>query len=502
MNDTEQLLRCYVSEGSEDAFGQLVSRYVNLVYSTALRQVGGDAHLAQDVTQAVFTDLARKARTLPHGVVLAGWLHRHTCFTAAKAVRTERRRQVREKEASQMNAVNESESAWHHLAPVLDDAMNGLAASDRDVLVLRFFEGQNFRTLGTALGTTEDTAQKRVTRALDRLRTALDRRGVTLSATGLAAALGTQAVSAAPLGLAASISSVSLASVAAGGTALTLFKIMIITKLKIGVAGAIVAAGISTPLILQHQSLNRLRAENGALRQQLEQAGASRAENDPQAQAGQAELERLRKEQNELLRLRAEVTRLRGQEQELIKLRAANQAAARRPAVAAHAPNQPLVPEVPNLVPKETWVDAGFATPHAALQTRGWAVENGNRERFKESVVVTEGARKMMEEMVEKMIAASPDPEKARQQIREQRLGVEEGILFPMMAENRNKSYTGFRVLTQETASPDETVLGVETQTAAGPAKTEKMKLQRFGNDWKVIIDETFIEWANRGRKE
>ena len=328
MNETEELLRSYVDEGSEEAFGQLVSRYVNLVYSTALRQVGGDAHLAQDVAQDVFSDLARKARTLPTGVVLAGWLHRHTCFTASKAIRTERRRQAREKEASQMNAVNDSESSWQQMAPMLDDAMNGLAASDRDVLVLRFFEGQNFRTLGTALGTTEDTAQKRVTRALDRLRTALARRGVTLSVTGLAAALGTQAVSAAPLGLAASISSASLASVAAGGTALTLFKIMTMTKLKIGVVGAIAAAGISAPLILQHQSLDRLRAENSALRQQLEQAGAVHAENAGRTQVGQAELERLRKEQNELLRLRAEVTRLRGQEQELVKLRAAKPPAA------------------------------------------------------------------------------------------------------------------------------------------------------------------------------
>src|SRR4030095_4434207 len=145
MNDSEQWLRRDVEEGSEDAFGQLVSRYINLVYSTALRQVGGDNYLAQDVAQTVFTDLARKARSLPRGVVLAGWLHRHTCFTAAKAVRGERRRQAREKEASQMNAVNDSASTWQQLAPLLDDAMNGLATSDRDVLVLRFFEGQNFR---------------------------------------------------------------------------------------------------------------------------------------------------------------------------------------------------------------------------------------------------------------------------------------------------------------------------------------------------------------------
>lgn len=490
MNETEELLRSYVDEGSEEAFGQLVSRYVNLVYSTALRQVGGDAHLAQDVAQDVFSDLARKARTLPTGVMLAGWLHRHTCFTASKAIRTERRRQAREKEASQMNAVNDSESSWQQMAPMLDDAMNGLAASDRDVLVLRFFEGQNFRMLGTALGTTEDTAQKRVTRALDRLRNALARRGVTLSVTGLTAALGTQAVSAAPLGLAASISSVSLASVAAGGTALTLFKIMTMTKLKIGVAGAIAAAGISAPLIFQHQSLDRLRAENSALRQQLEQAGAVHAENAGRTQVGQAELERLRKEQNELLRLRAEVTRLRGQEQELVKLRAA-----KPPVAPAATPiRNANEAEPPNHLPREMWLDAGFGTPHAALQTRGWAIQTANRERFKESVYVTDGARKRMEQMLEQMIATAPDPEKARREILEKGLGVEEGLLLPMMAKNRDMNYTGYRILSQEAPSEDRRVLEVETEMAAAPPQRETLNLQQFGGEWKVVIDETFIQ--------
>lgn len=501
MTDIGQLLRQYVEEGSEQAFGELVTRHIDLVYAAALRRAGGDAHFAQDVTQTVFTDLARKAKTLPCDVLLGGWLYRHTCFTAAKAVRAERRRQAREREAAEMNSTNDSESAWDRLAPVVDDAMNALAAGDRDVLVLRFFEGQNLRTVGAALGTNEDAAQKRVSRALERLRETLARRGVALSATALAAALGSQVAMAAPAGLAAAISSVSLGSAAAGGTAFTLFKIMTMTKLKISVAGVAIAAAVVTPLAIHHHGFKRLREENRALRQQIEQMETTGRPDAQLAQADQSELERLRQEHNELLRLRGEVTRLRGQEQELTRLRAANQAVARPPAGAGQ-PNTSTVPEVPNHVPKETWADSGFATPHATLQTRGWAVENGNRERFKESVVVTEGARKMMEQMVEKMIAGSPDPEKARQQIREQGLGVEEGILFPMMAENRNKGYTGFRVLTQDSPSPEETVLEVETQMASAPAKTEKMKFQRFGNDWKVIIDEGFIEWANRGRKE
>src|SRR5438093_13691666 len=108
MPDDEQLLRRYADDRSECAFGELVNRYIDLVYSAALRVVNGDTHLAQDVTQTVFVHLARKARSLPRGVVLAGWLHRHTCFTAASAVRTERRRKTREQPAMEMNALDDN----------------------------------------------------------------------------------------------------------------------------------------------------------------------------------------------------------------------------------------------------------------------------------------------------------------------------------------------------------------------------------------------------------
>ena len=97
MFDDHQLLRRYANDCCEAAFAELVSRYVNLVYSAALRRAGGDAHLAQDVAQLVFTDLARKARTLSREIVLAGWLHRATRFAAAQLIRGERRRQRRER---------------------------------------------------------------------------------------------------------------------------------------------------------------------------------------------------------------------------------------------------------------------------------------------------------------------------------------------------------------------------------------------------------------------
>ena len=102
MTNDEQLLDAYARERSESAFGELVTRHIDFVYSTALRVVNGDSHLAQDVAQTVFIDLARKAGSLPGDVGLAGWLHRHTCYKGATAVRTERRRQTREQTAMEM----------------------------------------------------------------------------------------------------------------------------------------------------------------------------------------------------------------------------------------------------------------------------------------------------------------------------------------------------------------------------------------------------------------
>jgi len=308
MTESAELLRRYAEEGSEPAFGELVARHINLVYSAALRLVGGDAHLAQDVVQTVFVALAHKAATLPRSVVLSGWLYRHTSFVAATAVRTERRRQARERQAAEMNALNDTpEPRWETIAPFLDEAMQHLGAGDRDALLLRYFEHRDLRTVGTALGISEDAAQKRVTRALEKLRILLIRRGVTLSATTLAAFLASQAVVTAPAGLAAAVTSVSLAGAAAGaGISITLLKFMGLTKLKIGVVSVAVVAGFVAPLVLQQQSLNKLRVENERQRAQLEELAALRFENARLARlkVDADELERLRKEHLELLRLR------------------------------------------------------------------------------------------------------------------------------------------------------------------------------------------------------
>ena len=330
MTDGQQLLADYAATGSETAFRELVSRYVDLVYSAAVRLVNGDSHLAEDVTQMVFADLARMARSLssrPGGMMLGGWLHRHTIFVASKIVRGERRRQLRERQAVEMNAIEDHSAAdLAMVAPVLDDAINQLGSEDRAAILLRFFEQRDFRSVGEALGNSEDGARKRVDRALDKLESLLKRRGVVLSAAVLGTTLGTSAVTAAPAGLAVNISIVALAGAATGGgTTLTILKIMSITKAKAALIGVVLVAAVATPLVISHQKqTTKLRGENEALRKQ-------QAEEIQQLEAEKERLSKLvgranaaadtQKSTNdlsrEILRLRGEVGKLRQEKADL-----------------------------------------------------------------------------------------------------------------------------------------------------------------------------------------
>ena len=202
-----ELLRRYAETGDETSFAELVRRHVSLVYSAALRQVNGDAHLAQDVTQLVFADFARKAGALALHRVLAGWLFTSTRYAAAKLVRGAQRRRAREAEAELMQEIVHDDRAnapdWAKVQPVLDAALAELGETDRTAVLLRFFEGRDFAGVGARLGLSDNTARMRVERAMEKLRVALDRRGVTSTTAALALALGNQAVVAAPAGLAA-----------------------------------------------------------------------------------------------------------------------------------------------------------------------------------------------------------------------------------------------------------------------------------------------------------
>ncbi|MBC7366707.1 MAG: sigma-70 family RNA polymerase sigma factor, partial [Undibacterium sp.] len=223
------LLQRYARTGDQAAFTELVARHLNLVYSAARRQVS-PSQLAEDVTQSVFLDLARRARDFPSGQPLAPWLHVVTRRTAIDALRRESRRHAREQTALEIAAMQTPDSSWSHVEPLLDEAVAALPDPDRTAIVLRFFENKNLREIGAALGTNEDAAQKRVSRALDQLRTLLTRRGLTLTAAGLATDLSAHAILTAPVPLAATISASVVATLPAA--ALPRAQILAMTTLQ------------------------------------------------------------------------------------------------------------------------------------------------------------------------------------------------------------------------------------------------------------------------------
>ena len=197
--DDLNLLRQYAERHSQEAFATLVSRHLNLVYSVALRQVRSRP-LAEEVAQSVFTDLARNAGRLKADTTLPAWLHRVAYRTAIDVVRSESRRQLREQKAMEMAAMNSGTSDWSLIEPLLDEAMEALDETDRAAVLLRYFQNKSLREVGVTLGTSDDAAQKRVSRAVDRLREFFTKRGVTVGASGLVVVIAANAVQAAPAG--------------------------------------------------------------------------------------------------------------------------------------------------------------------------------------------------------------------------------------------------------------------------------------------------------------
>jgi len=271
MNDWE-LLQDYAVRGSETAFRALVSKHLPLVYSSALRQVN-DPHRAEEVSQAVFLLLARKASAFRRGVILAGWLFRTTRFVAARAQRSERRRQRREQEAFAMQQLATADQTWTRLRPILDEALAQLGEADRNAILLRFLEGLNHRQVGAAMGLSEEAAKKRVNRAMERLRQFFTGRGFTLSATGMASALGVNALLATPPGL---LTNVATAAVARGAATPGALPILVSETLRawrwarlrlaLGV-GAIVMVGVLLldGIVPQERSLARNEESNGSV---------------------------------------------------------------------------------------------------------------------------------------------------------------------------------------------------------------------------------------------
>ncbi len=210
MSDDMALVREFAASRSEPAFAALVQRHIGLVHSAAMRQVS-DAHLAEEIAQAVFIILARKAPKLGPKTILSAWLYRTTRFAAADALRARRRRQAREQEAHMQSILNQPDSeTWTQLAPLLDDAMAQLGETDCAALVLRYFENKSAGEIAGELRMEEEAAQKRVARALEKLRAIFVKRGVTLSAAALGGTMAANSVQATSAGLAVTITAMTV----------------------------------------------------------------------------------------------------------------------------------------------------------------------------------------------------------------------------------------------------------------------------------------------------
>ena len=321
-----ELLGSYCGAGSEEAFGELVRRHLDLVYSAAVRQLNGDAHLAQDVTQSVFCDLARKARTLIDRPSLAGWLYTSTHHAASNAVRSAQRRQTHEQEAHAMQELLRNpgpELDWESFRPMLDDAMQELNESDREVILLRYFQNRAYGEIAERIGVGENGARMRAERALDKLRDVLSRRGVTATA-AVAAILSANAVMAAPAGFATTVTTAAtLAATAAATTTastatIAAKTIAMTTSTKILVA-AVITASIGAALYtgvhasqLGRENLS-LRQQQTALTSQVQELQQQQTESSNRLASLSEENQRLASGQNtsELLKMRAQVAALR-----------------------------------------------------------------------------------------------------------------------------------------------------------------------------------------------
>jgi RNA polymerase sigma factor (sigma-70 family) len=332
MSDTDlQLLARYTQNRAEDAFAELVRRHLDLVFSAALRQVRSP-QLAEEVAQSAFTDLVRQAHHLAPDTILTAWLYQVTRRTAIDVVRRESRRQHREQVACELNAMNTAATEWTHIEPLLDEAMHALEEADRTAVLLRYFENKSLREVGQTLGTNEDAARKRVSRAIERLRQFLAKRGITVGASGLSIAISANAVQAAPAGLAITISTAAAlagTTIATTATA-TATKAIAMTTLQKTIITVTIATAVSTGLYEARQASNlltqvqTLQRQQAPLAEQLDQVTRERDDAKRQLAAIRDDDKRLNRDAAELLRLRGEVARLRKGPQELTKSNASD----------------------------------------------------------------------------------------------------------------------------------------------------------------------------------
>jgi RNA polymerase sigma factor (sigma-70 family) len=381
MTDIE-LLRVYSQSRSDDAFARLVESHLGLVYGTALRHVRSP-ELAEEIAQAVFISLARNAGKLRRETVLAAWLYRTTRNASIDLLRVESRRRQRERVASEMQNMNRNfpDAGLGQFEAILDEALETLHESDRAAILLRFFENKTLREVGASLGTSEDAAQKRISRAIEQLRAIFSRRGCAVSAAALTAVLGAQSAQAVPAGLSGAITAG--AALAHQGVPIVggaFLKGIVMTKMQLMFVGAI-AVALSVPFLFQHKSLARERDRNSALRQTFAQLAV---DNQVRADIQSPLVTGSPVTDAELLRLRSEVTRLRGQLAE-------RQKPTRSEAHLDATSNSTFqsIPGIENAVgeyPRESWTRAGYATPQDGLMTMYWAELNADAKEYMNSL--------------------------------------------------------------------------------------------------------------------
>ena len=246
MNDDIELARQYAIHQSEEAFETLVSRYIGLVHSSALRQVR-DPQLAEEITQTVFIVLARKAGSLGSNTILPGWLYKTTRYVSSASLKMQHRRERREQEAQMETIIPESEadSIWEQVAPILDEAMTQLRDKDRDAIVLRFFQNKSLREVGAVFGVNEYAAQKRVARGLERLRAFFEKRGISTGTGTISESIATHSIQPAPAVLAKSIMAAAVTKgIVSSASTLTLMKgvlkIMASSKTKTAILTSVI----------------------------------------------------------------------------------------------------------------------------------------------------------------------------------------------------------------------------------------------------------------------
>ncbi|MFO1488077.1 MAG: sigma-70 family RNA polymerase sigma factor [Verrucomicrobiota bacterium] len=479
-----ELLQRFTRDCAQDAFTELVHRHVSLVYSAALRQVRSP-QLAEEVTQSVFADLARVAATpsspfgkggsdassprsagdAPSQINLTAWLFTVTRRTAVDVIRKEARRQLREQLAYEMNITNAPDASWPHIEPLLDEAVAELDDTDRAAVLLRYFENQSLRAVGQQLGVSDDAAQKRVSRAVERLREFFAKRGVTVGAGGLVVVISANAVQAAPVGLAVTISAAALAGTAATTSTLiaATTKTIAMTTLQKTLVTATVAvlagAGIYEARQAAHlrDQVESLQQQQAPLAEQIQQLQGELESSSNRVEGLVEELASARKNSAELLKLRGEVTLLR-REVKAAKANAANNQAMTDVAPTRAATNQSANSDHP----KETWNYAGYATPENALQTWTWAMSKNDQQTMLNSL--TPESRKQWEQL----FASQP----------------EAGVGMKGLGK-----IAGYKVVDTGYTSESEAWVAIsmtETKPTTTTPPVMKMLLKKIGAEWRV----------------